>query len=209
MCLVKYDGSLVKVWAGTSQWRAWRADMARFKAHGYSGWGSEGFWALSIYRLQRGLRQRRPRLLWLPARSIAAVVKKLFTCVTHINLHPDAVIGPGLLIPHLGPIQVFPWATIGADCAIHHVCTIGAGSRPGGPVIGDHVMIGCHTCILGPVKVGDGAKIGAGAVVVKDVPAWATVVGVAAAVMCDKRERVLSEFPSYAVEAEARSVADD
>jgi serine O-acetyltransferase len=100
--------------------------------------------------------------------------------VTHINLHPNADIGPGLLIPHVGLIQVYPWATIGADCAIHHVCTIGAGSKPGGPVIGDHVMIGCHTCILGPVHVGDGAKIGAGAVVVSDIPAGATAVGVPA-----------------------------
>jgi serine acetyltransferase len=177
---MNYNGDSVKAWAGTSQWRAWRADLARFKAHGYSGWGSEGLWAVTIYRLQRSANRGRPAILWLPPRVILAIVKKLFTLVTHINLHHNADIGPGLLIPHVGPIQVFPWATIGADCAIHHVCTIGAGSRPGGPVIGDHVMIGCHTCILGPVHVGDGAKIGAGAVVVTDIPAGATAVGVPA-----------------------------
>ena len=81
-----YDGDTVKQWAGDSQWRCWRADLARFHKHGYSGWGSEGFWALTIYRLQRGLGKRRPRLLWLPARVLAAVVKKLLTTVTHINL---------------------------------------------------------------------------------------------------------------------------
>lgn len=178
-----YKGDTIKQWAGSSQWRAWRADLARFKAYGYSGWGSEGFWALTIYRLQRSLHQARPRFLWLVPLLAMAVVKKVFTLVTHINLHPDAKIGPGLLIPHVGPIQVFPWATIGADCAIHQVCTIGAGSKPGGPVIGDHVMIGCHTCILGPVKVGDRAKIGAGAVVVRDVPVGTTVVGVPARVL--------------------------
>lgn len=91
-----------------------------------------------------------------------------------------------MLIPHVGPIQVFPWAKIGVDCAIHQVCTIGAGAKPGGPVIGDHVMIGCHACILGPVVVGDRAKIGAGAVVVKDVPAGATAVGVPARVVGEK-----------------------
>ena len=179
---MKYDGETVKQWAGDSVWRAWRADLARFKAHGYSGWGSEGFWAITVYRMQRGLREARPGLLWLPATLLLAMVKKLLTLVTHINLHPQAEIGPGLLIPHVGPIQVFPWAKIGADCAIHQVCTIGAGSKPGGPEIGDHVMIGCHTCILGPVKVGDGAKIGAGAVVVSDIPAGATAVGVPAKV---------------------------
>ena len=186
---MNYDGSTVKQWSGTSQWRSWRADLARFQKHGYSGWGSEGFWALTVYRLQRGLGKRRPRLLWLPARVLAGVVKKVLTTVTHINLNPHAEIGPGMLIPHVGPIQVFPWAKIGADCAIHQVCTIGAGSKPGGPVIGDHVMIGCHTCILGPVTVGDGAKIGAGAVVVKDVPVGATAVGVAARVIESTLER--------------------
>jgi serine O-acetyltransferase len=177
-----YDGDKVKAWAGASQWRAWRADLARYQKSGYSGWFSEGFWALTIYRMRRAVNAWRPRVLWWPLRVVLAIKNKLFTMVTHMNLHPQAEIGPGMLIPHVGPIQVFPWARIGADCAIHHVCTIGAGSRPGGPEIGDHVMIGCHTCILGPVKVGDGAKIGAGAVVVTDVPAGATVVGVPARV---------------------------
>jgi serine O-acetyltransferase len=178
-----YDGTIIKAWAGDSQWRAWRADLARFKAHGYSGWGSEGFWALTIYRAQRGLRARRPRVLWLPVRVIMSVAKKLVTVVTHINLDQGASIGPGLLIPHVGPIQVFPWATIGADCAIHQVTTIGAGAKPGGPVIGDHVYLGAHVCVLGPVTVGDGAKIGAGAVVVTDIPSGASAVGVPARVV--------------------------
>ncbi|WP_428937821.1 serine O-acetyltransferase [Fontivita pretiosa] len=177
---MQYDGETVKQWAGTSQWRAWRADLARFRKHGYSGWGSEGFWVLTIYRMQHAAIHARHRWLWWPARIILAVAKKLLTAITHINLDPRAHIGPGLLIPHVGPIQVFPLASIGADCAIHQVCTIGAGGRPGGPVIGDHVMIGCHTCVLGPVYVGDGARIGAGAVVVTDIPAGATAVGVPA-----------------------------
>jgi len=179
---MRYDGNAVKAWAGASQWRAWRADLARAMARSRTGCFSEGFWALTIYRIQHSLLHARPALLWLPARIVMAVVKKLFSMITHINLDPHAEIGPGMLIPHVGPIQVFPWARIGADCAIHHVCTIGAGSRPGGPVIGDHVMLGCHSCVLGPVNVGDGARIGAGAVVVHDVPPGATVVGVPARV---------------------------
>jgi serine O-acetyltransferase len=177
---MKYDGNTVKEWAAESQWRAWRADLARFKKHGYSGWLSEGFWALTVYRLQRHLGDARPRSVWLPVRVVVGIAKKLLTLITHISLDPQAKIGPGMLIPHVGPIQVSEWATIGADCAIHQVCTIGAGSKPGGPTIGDHVMIGCHTCILGPVNVGDGARIGAGAVVVPDIPAGTTAVGVPA-----------------------------
>jgi serine O-acetyltransferase len=177
---MKYDGETIKAWAGTSQWRAWRADLARFRKHGYSGWGSEGFWALTIYRLQRATETSNWRSSLLPLRILLAVAKKAFVCVTHINLHPNAEIGPGMLIPHVGPIQVFPWAKIGADCAIHQVCTIGAGAKPGGPTIGDHVMLGCHSCVLGPVTVGDHAKIGAGAVVVADIPSGATAIGVPA-----------------------------
>lgn len=180
---MKYDGDRVKDWAGESQWRAWRADLARFRKHGHSGLFSEGFWALTIYRLQHAIHRSRFRWVWLPCAVLLAVVKKLFTLVTHINLHPHAKIGPGLFIPHVGPIQVFPWATIGADCAIHQVCTIGARGQLGGPQIGDHVLLGCHSCVLGAVRVGDGARIGAGAVVVNDVPAWATVVGVPARVV--------------------------
>jgi serine O-acetyltransferase len=177
---MRYDGETVKEWAGDSEWRAWRADLARFKAHGYSGWGSEGFWALTIYRLQRTAEHAEPRAAWKPVALGLKVVKKMLTLVTHINLHHTASIGPGMLIPHVGPIQVFPGAVIGADCAIHHVCTVGSGSAPGAPVIGDHVMMGCHSCVLGPVHVGDHAAIGAGAVVVDDIPAGATAVGVPA-----------------------------
>lgn len=178
-----YNGDTVREWAGNSQWRAWRADLARFRKAGYSGFFTEGFWALTIYRIQRALHRATPRLLWLPLIALVALWRKAFVTVTHISLHPAAEIGPGLLIPHVGPIQVFPWAKIGADCAIHHVVTIGAGNRPGGPQIGDHVMIGCHACILGPVRIGDGARIGAGAVVIDDVPAWSTAVGVPARVV--------------------------
>lgn len=181
-----YDGNTVKSWAGSSQWRAWRADLARFKNHGYSGWGSEGFWALTIYRLQRALGNKKPKLLWIIPILIVSAAKKLLTIVTHINLDKGAEIGPGLLIPHVGPIQVFPWATIGADCAIHQVATIGAGAQPGGPTIGDHVYLGAHVCVLGPVFVGDGAKIGAGAVVISDIPPNATAVGIPAKAILPK-----------------------
>lgn len=185
---MQYDRETVKEWAGDSEWRAWRADLARFKAHGYSGWGSEGFWALTIYRTQCWLEHAEPRLLWLVPRLAMKIVKKLFTSVTHINLNHTASIGPGMLIPHVGPIQVVPGATIGADCAIHQVCTVGAGSAPGLPVIGDHVMLGAHTCVLGPVHVGDNVSIGSGAVVVTDIPSDSTAVGVPARAIARQTE---------------------
>ena len=184
---MNYDRNTVKGWAGDSQWRACRADFARFREHGYSGWGTEGFWALVLYRSRKAVKRRRPRWLWVPARVALSVVNKLFTMVTHIDIHPDAQIGPGLLIPHVGPVRVHPSTKIGADCAIHHVCTIGAGPRPGGATIGDHVFIGCHSSIIGAVTVGDGATIAASTLVITDVPAGATAMGVPARILPEMR----------------------
>jgi serine O-acetyltransferase len=176
---LKYDGDTIKAWAGDSQWRAFRADLARFRKHGYSGWGSEGFWALVIHRLQNVVRRRRSRWLWMPIRLTLQLVNKLFTMVTHTNIHPDAQIGPGLLIPNVG-LRVHGNTKIGADCTINHICTIGAGPRAGGATIGDHVVIGCHSCIIGAVTIGDGAMVAPNSLVISDVPAGATAMGVPA-----------------------------
>jgi serine O-acetyltransferase len=177
---MKYDGSTISQWAGDSQWRACRADLARYRLQGYSGWGSEGFWALAIYRLQKVVRRYRPRWLWAPARLTLRVVKKLISIVTLIDLHPDAEIGPGTLIRHGGPVRVHGDTKIGADCALHGVCTIGAGPRPGGAVIGDHVFIGCHASIIGAVTIGDYATVAANSLVISDVPEACTAIGVPA-----------------------------
>jgi serine O-acetyltransferase len=189
---LKYDRDTIKDWAGDSQWRACRADLARFRQHGYSGWGSEGFWAIAIHRLHKVVRRCRPRWLWMPARVMLSVINKLFTMVTHIDIHPDAQIGPGLLIPHVGLVRVHGNTKIGADCAIHHVCTIGAGPRPGGATIGDHVLIGCHSSVIGAVTIGDGAVIAANTLVISDVPPGATAMGVPA--------RILPATARYGVE---------
>jgi serine O-acetyltransferase len=177
---MRYDGSSIKQWAGKSQWRAFQADYARFRQNGYSGWGSEGMWALALYRFQRTVLHLEPRWLWTPVRMVLTVVKKLFTMLTSIDLDPRASIGPGLFIPHGGQIHVHGDATIGADCALHHLCTIGAGRSPGLAMIGDHVWIGCHASIIGAAKIGDYATIGSNSLVLDDVPAGATAIGVPA-----------------------------
>jgi serine O-acetyltransferase len=177
---MRYDRDTVKEWAGDSQWRACRADFARFRMRGFTGWGSEGFWALVIYRLQRALAASRYKLLSAPAWIVLAIARKLFTVITHIDIHPDAQIGPGLLINHGGPIRIHGATRIGADCAIHHGCTIGAGPQPGGAIIGDHVHLGCTSSIIGKVHVGDGAVVAANSLLLADVPAGFTAIGVPA-----------------------------
>jgi serine O-acetyltransferase len=185
----EYDGSTVKEWAGDSQFRAWRADLARYRKWGYTAWGSEGFWALTVYRAQRGLLPYKERAWAKAPRAGLALAKKLLSVVTHINLDVEAEIGPGMLIPHSGPVRVHAEAKIGADCALHHVVTIGAGTRPGAAQIGDHVMVGCHAAILGPVRIGDCAMVGASSLVLSDVPAYATAVGVPARVVTPQQEQ--------------------
>ncbi len=170
-----YDPETVKEWVGTSHFRAWRADLARFRKHGYSGWGSEPFWVLTVYRAQRAAMASPAGPALLPVRIVLAVIKKVLTIVTHINLPKDADIGPGLLLPHVGPIQVTPASVVGADCTLHHTVTLAA-TDDGAPRLGDHVMVGCHVVAVGPITVGDGVWLGAGVTVAKDVPAGDIVV---------------------------------
>jgi serine O-acetyltransferase len=190
---MKYNGNTVKAWVGESQWRAIRADFARFRKQGLSGWASEGFWAILIYRLQRIVRSYRPRWVWRPALWVLHIVRKLFTTVTHIDIHPSAEIGPGLFIPHVGSIRVHAATKIGADCLIFHGCTIGA--QTGGAVISDHVFISCNSTIIGSVTIGDGASIGANSLVVDNVPAGMTAIGVPARILPGRNFRTKGPPP--------------
>lgn len=186
---MKYDRDTVKSWAADSQWKALQADYARFRMHGYTGWGSEGFWALSIFRLQKAVGKVRLRWIRLPAVVILTLVKKIFVILTGVDLHPDAEIGPGLLIPHGAQIRVPAFTSIGADCALNHLCTIGAGIQPGSAKIGDHVYISPHSCILGPVTIGDGATIAACTLVLTDIPEFHTAIGVPARILPLAKDR--------------------
>jgi serine O-acetyltransferase len=180
---IRYDPDTIKEWAGNSQWRALQADYRHFRLCGHTGWGSEGFWAVAIYRMQRALRKSGTPRLWTPARVLLAVVRKLLQIVTGLDLHPGAEIGAGLMILHGSQIRVREGVKIGVDCVLGHVCTIGAGPTPGVPEIGDHVYISPHTCILGPVTIGDGAVIAASSSVLTDVPAGHTAIGVPARIL--------------------------
>ena len=201
---MKYERDKVKAWAGDNQWKALQADLARFHVHGFSGWATEGFWALAIFRFQKIASKGKPRWLWLPARIVLAVVKKLFTLITHISIDVGAEIGPGMLIPHVGPIRIHEDTRMGADCAVHHVCTIGADSQGNsGAIIGDHVFISCHSSIIGKVVIGDGAMIAANSLVITNVPAGATAIGVPAKILPAIWKSTASA-PSQAVAAAAQ-----
>ena len=179
---MKYNRDTVKEWAGDSPWRALRADYQRFREQGHSGWGSEGFWALAIYRAQQALRKSQSRRLWAPAALLLAILRKALQIVTGLDLHPGADIGAGMLIYHGSQVRVIESATIGVDCTLSQMNTIGAGAS-GRPKIGDHVYVAPHACILGAVTIGDGATIAACSLVLSNVPAGYTAIGVPARIV--------------------------
>lgn len=111
---------------------------------------------------------------------------------TGIEIHPGAKIGRRFFIDHGMGVVIGETAEIGDDCVMFHSVTLGGrggNSEHRHPILGNNVYIGTHATLLGPIHVGDGAKIGAGAVVLHDVPAGATAVGVPAHILFNKKDK--------------------
>ena len=124
----------------------------------------------------------------LTARACAALVRVL----TGVDIHPGAVIGDGLFIDHATGVVIGETAVVGADVTLYQGVTLGGTSLEHvkrHPTIGDRVVIGAGAKVLGPITIGDDSRIGANAVVVKDVPPNAVVVGVPGQVIARSRPR--------------------
>ena len=105
---------------------------------------------------------------------------------TGIEIHPGAKIGRGLFIDHGMGVVIGETAEIGDNCTIYQGVTLGGTGIEKGkrhPTLGNNVMVGCGAKILGPFTVGDNSKIAAGAVVLSEVPANSTCVGVPARIV--------------------------
>ena len=114
---------------------------------------------------------------------LARWVSQFARSMTGIEIHPGACIGKGLLIDHGMGVVIGETAVVGDNCTIYQGVTLGGTGKDTGkrhPTIGNNVMIGSGAKVLGPFRVGDGAKIAAGAVVLDAVPEGATAVGVPA-----------------------------
>lgn len=115
------------------------------------------------------------------ARVAARTLAELTRILTGVDIHPGATLGPGLFIDHATGVVIGETAEVGEDVMIYHGVTLGGSGRDTGkrhPTIGDRVVIGAGAKVLGAIKIGDDSRIGANAVVVKEVPASSVVVGV-------------------------------
>jgi serine O-acetyltransferase len=154
-----------------------------------------GLHALYIHKLARWFWQH--GLRWF-----GRATSHLGRLLTGIEIHPGAQIGRRVFIDHGMGVVIGETAEIGDDVTLYHGVTLGGTSWAKGkrhPTLGKGVVIGAGAKVLGPITVGDGAKIGANAVVVKDVPANAVVVGVPGRVVEDVSPEQSARFAAYAV----------
>ena len=158
------------------------ADRARYPASARVR--EQSLWAIAVYRFGRW-NDSRPagfskklcdRIYWLLFRVVETL--------TGVSFTKAAEIGPGLRIHHFGNIFVHSGVKIGLNCTLRQGVTIGNRHEGGGvPVLGDHVELGAYAQVLGEIRVGDGARIGALSVVLQDVPPGATAVGIPAKIL--------------------------
>jgi len=124
----------------------------------------------------------------MAARLLAGIVRSL----TNVDIHPAATIGEGLFIDHAIGVVIGQTVEIGRDVTIYQGVTLGGTSLEHGkrhPTVGDRVTIGAGAKVLGPITVGNGSRIGANAVVVRDVPPDSVVVGVPGQVIARSKPR--------------------
>ena len=164
-----------------------------------------GFHALLIHRLAHAF--WRVKLRWL-----ARFTSHCSRFLTGIEIHPGAKIGRRAFIDHGMGVVIGETAELGDDCTLYHGVTLGGTTWNKGkrhPTLGCGVVIGAGAKVLGPISVGDGARIGSNAVVVKDVPPGATAVGIPARIILDEQDKTREEkaaklgFSAYAVTSKA------
>ena len=156
-----------------------------------------GFHALLVHRVAHWLWGA--RLKWL-----ARLTSHVGRFLTGIEIHPGARIGRRFFIDHGMGVVIGETAEVGDDCTLYHGVTLGGTSWNKGkrhPTLGNGVVLGAGAKILGPITIGDGARVGSNAVVVKSVPPGATAIGIPAHIV-EKEAGGKAGFSAYAVGAD-------
>lgn len=131
---------------------------------------------------------------------IARLISQLARFLTGIEIHPGATIGKGLFIDHGMGVVIGETAEVGDNVVIYHGVTLGGTGKDKGkrhPTIEDNVIIGCGAKVLGPIRIGANSKIGANAVVLKDMEENATIVGIPAVNKNKKKKCDIIEIEDY------------
>jgi len=154
-----------------------------------------GFHAMLFHRLAH--------CLWgAQLRWLARFVSHCSRWLTGIEIHPGATIGRRFFIDHGMGVVIGETAEIGDDCTLYHGVTLGGTSWNKGkrhPTLGKGVVVGAGAKILGPITIGEGARVGSNAVVVKDVPPGATAIGIPARIIEAEATAQSGRFAAYAV----------
>lgn len=167
---------------------------------------AQGFWALQFHRF--GSTKHQFKSSFKPLYYLIAIVHKILIKFSEmffgISIGSNAQIGKGLIIEHFGSIIIHSNVVIGDHVIIRQGVTIGnrlIEAPDEAPVIGNYCNIGAGAKILGKVVVGDGASIGANAVVIKDVPANAIAVGVPAVIKMRNENPQRAESPENQIQS--------
>jgi serine O-acetyltransferase len=153
-----------------------------------------GVQALAVHRISH-------RLWGWKLRWLARFLSQLSRFFTGIEIHPGAIIGKGLFIDHGMGVVIGETAEIGDDCTLYHGVTLGGTTwrkEKRHPTLGNNVVVGAGAKILGPIYIGDNARVGSNSVVVKNVPANATVVGIPGRVIPPEAELLLPQREAIA-----------
>ncbi|MBV9852442.1 MAG: serine O-acetyltransferase [Armatimonadetes bacterium] len=162
-----------------------------------------GFWAIFHHRIAHALYRRGLRLL-------ARVLSQWSRFLTGIEIHPGATIGRRFFIDHGAGVVIGETAIVGDDVLMYHQVTLGGTSlakTKRHPTVGNNVLLGMGAKVLGNITIGDGARIGANAVVTRDVPPNTSVVGVPGRILVQDG-RHISEQPTATVMDQALGNAD-
>lgn len=154
-----------------------------------------GLHALILYRIAH-------RLYKIKLKLLARILSQFAKFISGVEIHPAAEIGSGILIDHGSGVVIGETAIVGDDVTIYQGVTLGGTGKDRGkrhPTIEDGVVIGVGAKVLGPFTVGKHSKIGAGSVVLSEVPPSATVVGIPAKIVKLGGKRVLSTYDGNAL----------
>jgi serine O-acetyltransferase len=150
--------------------------------------------ALIAYRISNRLYKKKHFFL-------ARFISQFSRVFTGIEIHPGATIGKGLFIDHGMGVVIGETAVVGDHVLMYHGATLGATGKDNSgkrhPTVGNNVIIGSGVKVLGNVKIGDNSKIGSNAVVLKDIPANSTAVGIPARIVEKKVPSIVKHNVHY------------